>query len=165
MQGKIRRLSLLLLLAWMLPNLLRLPTGASSTHLATSVPTHVSLTVEITGKGTVLVGDEEITKTTSLPVLRNRDCALSVSPASGYLLERVFLDGKDITRALSDGNLILEETGQDIVLSVTFLKRGADATNPKTGDMAVIPTTEISLFAAVALWFVIREWKVTKQKW
>lgn len=160
MKGRIRKLLPLLLLVWMLP----LPARAGSTQLTTSVPACVSLTVEITGKGTVRVGNEKTTKTATIPVFRNRDCAVSAKPASGYSLESAFLDGENVTRALSGGSLILEDVRQDAVLTVKFSRKNADTSNPKTGDLGVRYATDTGLLSIAALWLAFRKRKARREK-
>lgn len=157
MLGKLRRLSLLLLLAWMLPNLLLLPAGASSTHLTTSVPTHVTLTVEITGKGTLWVNGEKITRTTTLAIPRNQDCTISAHPGSGYTLHTGFLDGKSVTQSLADGTLVLHQPYQDSTLTVCFRSSRAPlpGENPPTGDPGIWVVFGLCCLSLLLLWQVL----------
>lgn len=158
MQGKIRRPSLLLLLAWMLPSLLLLPTAASSTRLTTSVPTHVSLTVEITGKGTLWVNGEKITQTTTLAIPRNQDCTISAQPSSGCTLYSGFLDGKSVTQSLADGTLVLHQPYQDSTLTVCFRSSRAPlpGENPPTGDSGIRVAFGLCCLSLLLLWQVLR---------
>lgn len=157
MLGKIRRLPLLLLLAWMLPNLLLLPAGASSTHLTTSVPTHVSLTVEITGKGTLWVNGEKITRTTTLAIPRNQDCTISAQPGYGYTLYTGFLDGKSVTQTLADGTLVLQQPYQGSTLTVCFrsTRSPLPGENPPTGDSGIWVALGLCCLSLLLLWQVL----------
>lgn len=157
MQGKIRRLPLLLLQAWMLPHLLLLPAGASSTHLTTSVPTHISLTVEITGKGTLWVNGEKITRTTTLTIPRDQDCTITTQPGSGYQLSAAFWEGEPVTQPLLEGTLVLPHPCQEGTLTVCFRSTRAPlpGENPPTGDPGIWAAFGVCILSLLLLWTVL----------
>ena len=66
---------------------------ALTTVLSTNVPDEVSLRVEITGEGTVTVGEVLITATGTVSVKRHQSFTVSLEPKSGYQVSEVRLNG------------------------------------------------------------------------
>lgn len=126
----------LLLLAWLLP----VTAAANTTTLSTSVPTTVSLTVEINGKGTVWVDDQKLTKTNTISIPRNQDVSVTIQAGNGYRLASVSLNDADVGGKIRSGKLTLDGMAFDGVLSVRFAKYATvlPGENPPTGDKIVV---------------------------
>lgn len=127
--------------------LIPLPVAARTTTLKTSVPTEISLEVEIIGSGTVTVDGQKITKTRTVSIDRHSTVTVSIVPASGYQLKSVTLNGENVISQIKDGALIIEELSLDSVLSITFNRTtsGWSGSNPPTGDNHI----EIAAIVAV----------------
>ena len=82
---------LCVLLCWMPVRAL-----ASTTVLSTNVPDEVSLRVEITGKGTVAVGEKRLSSTGTVAVKRHQPFTVTLSPRQGYRVTAVSLNGKSV---------------------------------------------------------------------
>lgn len=113
---------IVLLLAWVLLLCMPVSVAASSTELTTSVPTHASLTIEVSGRGTVWVGLRGIRWEKTISVQRNVQTKITIRPDYGHEISSIVLDGTDITSQMNDGILSLEVTSTDHVLSVTFVR-------------------------------------------
>lgn len=113
-----------------------LPVSAQSgtVDLTTTVPAESTLQVVIIGAGTVTVGDEKLTSTGYISVLRHGEVQVVFTPAFGYRLAMVMLNGKDITSSLQNNKVSLKNLNLDSTLSVTFQKENKEQTNPATGD-------------------------------
>lgn len=122
----------LLLLAWVLP----VTAAASTTTLSTSVPTNISLTLEISGNGTVWVRNQKITKTSVVSIPRNEDITISFQSGTGHRIASVYLNGMDVSNKIKNGKLVLDSLSFDSVLSVRFVKYATVLPwdNPPTGD-------------------------------
>ena len=153
-------LSLLcVLLCWMPVRALALTTVLSS-----NVPDEVSLRVEITGKGTVAVGEKRLSSTGTVAVKRHQPFTVTLSPRQGYRVTAVSLNGKSVLSSLKNGKLTMDELNLDGVLSVTFTKTASShhKSNPKTGDRsAVVPAMASALLSMTALILVLSR----KKKW
>ena len=137
---------------------------ALTTVLSTNVPDEVSLRVEITGKGTVTVGEKRLSSTGTASVKRHQPFTVILSPRQGYRITAVSLNGKSVLSSLKNGKLTVEELNLDGVLSVTFTKTASShhGSNPKTGDQSVVvPAMASALFSMTALILVLSR----KKKW
>lgn len=147
-------LSLLcVLLCWMPVRALAL-----TTVLSTNVPDEISLRVEITGKGTVAVGEKRLSSTGTVAVKRHQPFTVTLSPRQGYRVTAVSLNGKSVLSSLKNGKLTMDELNLDDVLSVTFTKTASShhGSNPKTGDRSVVfPAMASALFSVTALILVL----------
>ena len=144
---------LCVLLCWMPVRALAL-----TTVLSTNVPDEVSLRVEITGKGTVTVGEKKLSSTGTAAVKRHQPFTVTLSPQQGYRVTAVSFNGKSVLSSLKNGKLTVEELNLDGVLSVTFTKTASShhESNPKTGDRsAVVPAMASALLSMTALILVL----------
>jgi len=73
---------------------------ASTTNLTTGVPDEVSLRVEITGEGTVTVGEMRLSSAGTVSVKRHQPVTVSLEPKSGYQVSEVRLNGKSVLASL-----------------------------------------------------------------
>lgn len=131
---------------------------ALTTVLSANVPDEVSLRVEITGKGTVTVGEKKLSSTGTAAVKRHQPFTVTLSPQQGYRVTAVSLNGKSVLSSLKNGKLTVEELNLDGVLSVTFTKTASShhGSNPKTGDRSVVFHAMASaLFSMTALILVL----------
>lgn len=131
---------------------------ALTTVLSTNVPDEVSLRVEITGKGTVAVGEKRLSSTGTVTVKRHQPFTVTLSPRQGYRITAVSLNGKSVLSSLKNGKLTVEELNLDGVLSVTFTKTASShhGSNPKTGDQSVVvPAMASALISMTALVLVL----------
>lgn len=126
---------------------------ALTTVLSTNVPDEVSLRVEITGEGTVTVGEVLITATGTVSVKRHQSFTVSLEPKSGYQVSEVRLNGKSVLVSLKDGKLVIDALNLDGTLSVTFSKIPGswNGSNPRTGDQQGTAAMIAALTAAASL--------------
>lgn len=137
---------------------------ALTTVLSSNVPDEVSLRVEITGKGTVAVGEKRLSSTGTVAVKRHQPFTVTLSPQQGYRVTAVSLNGKSVLSSLKNEKLAVEELNLDGVLSVTFTKTASShhGSNPKTGDRSVVvPAMASALLSMTALILVLSR----KKKW
>lgn len=154
-----RFLSLILLLWTILsPCLFALNVCADMTTLSTSVPSEITLSLTIVGKGTVQIGDLSYSKSNNIPVPRHTELIVHFSPAAKYQIKSVILDGKNVTAQLVDGTLVLDGMPFDSQLLAEFEKRTDPNTgnNPTTGDAAfpcgAILSGTMALSALYLMW-------------
>ena len=121
----------------MVPLLFPVTVSAEVTTLSTSVPKQVTLSVEITGKGTVTVNGHSSGNNATYPVNRLENISVLVTADSDYLLKAVYLDGADVTDVLNHGLLTIENIQFDTDLTVVFTQKSSciSGTNPATGDL------------------------------
>ncbi|MFR5775814.1 MAG: hypothetical protein ACLUFZ_09075 [Oscillospiraceae bacterium] len=126
---------------------------ASTTNLTTGVPDEVSLHVEITGEGTVTVGEVRLSATRTVSVKRHQPVTVSLKPKSGYQVSDVRLNGKSVLASLKDGKLVINALNLDGTLSVTFSKIPGswNGSNPRTGDQQGTTAMIAALTAAASL--------------
>lgn len=126
---------------------------ASTTNLTTGVPDEVSLHVEITGEGTVTVGEVRLSATGTVSVKRHQPVTVSLEPESGYQVSEVRLNGKSVLASLKDGKLVIDALNLDGTLSVTFSKTPGswNGSNPRTGDQQATVAMIAALTAAASL--------------
>lgn len=143
---------LCVLLCWMPVRALAL-----TTVLSTNVPDEVSLRVEITGKGTVAVGEKKLSSTGTVAVKRHQPFTVTLSPQQGYRVTTVSLNGQSVLPSIQNGKLTVEDLNLDGVLSVTFTKTASShyGSNPKTGDPYVAPAVASALISMTALLLIL----------
>lgn len=136
---------------------------ALATELSANVPDTVSLRVEITGSGTVVVGDERLSHTGTVTVRRHQPFTVTLSPQQGYRVTAVSLNGESVFHLLRNGELTIDDLNLDGVLSVTFTKTASNqnGSNPKTGDPYVVPAMATAMISMTALILVLSR----KKKW
>lgn len=136
---------------------------ALTTELSADVPDTVSLHIEITGKGTVVVGGESLSQTGTVTVKRHQPFTVTLLPQQGYRVTAVSLNGKSALHLLKNGELTVDDLNLDGVLSATFTKTDSsqNGSNPKTGDQYVVPAMATSMISMTALILVLSR----KKKW
>ena len=130
---------------------------ASTTNLTTGVPDEVSLRVEITGEGTVTVGEVRLSATETVSVKRHQPFTVSLEPKSGYQVRDVRLNGESVLDSLKDGKLVIDALNLDGTLSVTFSKIPGswNGSNPRTGDQSIVSAIASALLSMTALVLVL----------
>lgn len=130
---------------------------ALTTELSADVPDTVSLRIEITGKGTVVVGDESLSHTGTVTVKRHQPFTVTLSPQQGYRVTAVNLNGGAVLSRLKNWELTIDDLNLDGVLSVTFTKtaNSQNGSNPKTGDQYVIPAMATAMISMTALLLIL----------
>lgn len=126
---------------------------ASTTNLTTGVPDEVALRVEITGEGTVTVGEVRLSATETVSVKRHQPFTVSLEPKSGYQVSDVCLNGESVLASLKDGKLVIDALNLDGTLSATFSKTPGswNGSNPRTGDQQGTAAMIAALTAAASL--------------
>ena len=126
---------------------------ALTTVLSANVPDEISLRVEITGKGTVTVGEGRLSATGTVSVKRHQPFTVSLEPKSGYQVSDVRLNGESVLASLKDGKLVIDALNLDGTLSVTFSKIPGswNGSNPRTGDQQGTAAMIAALTAAASL--------------
>ena len=129
-----------LLIALRLPVCVPVKVSAQITKLHTVVPTQVTLSVEITGQGTVAVNGQSLVQSNSVLVNRLENVTLSFTASTGYILKTVYLNNKDITAQVQSGILTIDDVPCDMIVSVIFVSSPfcATDTTPKTGDSVLL---------------------------
>lgn len=130
---------------------------ALTTELSADVPDTVSLRIEITGKGTVVVGDESLSHTGTVTVKRHQPFTVMLSPQQRYRVTAVSLNGKSVLHLLKNGELTVDALNLDGVLLVTFTKTASSqsGSNPKTGDQYVVPAMATAMISMTALLLIL----------
>ena len=126
---------------------------ALTTVLSANVPDEISLRVEITGKGTVTVGEGRLSATGTVSVKRHQPFTVSLEPKSGYQVSDVRLNGESVLASLKDGKLVIDALNLDGTLSVAFSKTPGNwnGSNPRTGDQQGTVAMIAALTAAASL--------------
>ena len=140
--------TLILIGTLMLPLLLPLTASAEVTTLSTSVPKQATISVEITGKGTVTINGNSTSKKAQYLVDRLEDVDVLIAAHSAYLLKTVHLDGTDVTDKVKNGLLTIENIQFDTDLAIKFVPKepGGSVDVPATGDTS-------HLYAILLCWF------------
>ena len=130
---------------------------ALTTVLSANVPDEISLRVEITGKGTVTVGEGRLSATGTVSVKRHQPFTVSLEPKSGYQVSDVRLNGESVLASLKDGKLVIDALNLDGTLSVTFSKIPGswNGSNPRTGDQSIVSAIASALLSMTALVLVL----------
>ena len=107
--------------------------------MKTSVPDFVTLTTEITGKGSVWIGDQKYSDSQTVFIPRDEQTVVSFQSATGYRLSSIKLNGNDISQQLDGSSLVIDSPNQNMTLSVVFLRKSAiwPGMNPPTGDYQI----------------------------
>jgi len=140
-----------------LPLLFPLTASAEVTTLSASVPEQVTLSVEITGKGTVTVNGQSTSKTEKFLVDRLDDVTVSIVADTNYLLKAVYLDGADVTDNLKNGVLTIENIQFDTGLTVICTQKSLwiPETNPATGDTSALYAFLLCWLASLTMLIVL----------
>ena len=104
--------------------------AASSTELTTTVPSKASLHVEVNGKGTVWVGSQGIRWRQTVSIQRNEQITIRLQPDIKNKVESILLDGTDITPKIKNNTFVLDITGTEHTLSVTFASSAVSYPKP-----------------------------------
>lgn len=150
-RGYLIRWILGLLVALLLPVL---PVSAvSNTVLKTSVPDFVTLTIEITGKGSVGIGDKKYSYSQMVSIPRSEQTVVSFQSATGYQISSIKLNGNDISQQLDGSSLVIDNPNQNMTLSVVFLRKSAiwSGMNPPTGDHQIRTQFFLCMLSLVSL--------------
>ena len=152
-----QKIILLLIFPCVLLCLMPVRARASTTNLTTGVPDEVSLHVEITGEGTVTVGEVRLSATETVSVKRHQPVTVSLKPKSGYQVSDVRLNGESVLDSLKDGKLVIDALNLDGTLSVTFSKIPGswNGSNPRTGDQSIVSAIASALLSMTALVLVL----------
>lgn len=152
-----QKIILLLIFPCVLLCLMPVRARASTTNLTTGVPDEVSLHVEITGEGTVTVGEVRLSATGTVSVKRHQPVTVSLKPKSGYQVSDVRLNGESVLDSLKDGKLVIDALNLDGTLSVTFSKIPGswNGSNPRTGDQSIVSAIASALLSMTALVLVL----------
>lgn len=145
--------------------MLALPCTASETKLETRVPENITLEIELSGSGKVLVNGNSISKSTSISVPRQSLLQLEFKPARGKIA-LVALDGEDISDQIENGVVKIQLPGLNSRLCIRFVSTKSD--NPPTGDGALlcpIGGCLVSLAALAMMCVSSRRRPVNKNKW
>lgn len=102
----------------------------------TVVPDSHTITVIITGKGSVLRDDMAVGG--SITMARHEDLLLVLTPDKGFTLSKVIYNGVDVTDDVLSGCITLGCISSDVTLEVVFISDPKGDTpkgdTPKTGD-------------------------------
>ena len=141
----------------MLPLLLSLTASAEVTTLSTSVPKQVTLSVEITGKGTVTINGQATSKKAQYLVDRLENVDVLIAAHSAYLLETVHLDGTDVTDKVNNGLLTIENIQFDTDLAIKFVPKepGGLVDVPATGDTSHIHAILLCWFGSLTMLVIL----------
>lgn len=152
-----QKIILLLIFLCVLLCLMPVRALASTTNLTTGVPDEVSLRVEITGEGTVTVGEVRLSATGTISVKRHQPVTVSLEPKPGYQVSDVRLNGKSVLDSLKDGKLVIDALNLDGTLSMTFSKTPGNwnGSNPRTGDQSIVSAIASALLSMTALVLVL----------
>lgn len=152
-----QKIILLLIFLCVLLCLMPVRALASTTNLTTGVPDEVSLRVEITGEGTVTVGEVRLSATGTISVKRHQPVTVSLEPKPGYQVSDVRLNGESVLDSLKDGKLVIDALNLDGILSVTFSQTPGNwnGSNPRTGDQSIVSAIASALLSMTALVLVL----------
>ena len=107
------------------------PVLAFETTLTTTVPSRVSVKLEIEGNGKIEVNGKSYTENTTIEVDRHTKTEFCLIPNSDYELKAILYNDENVFSELRDSIFALQEIENDSVLKVTFAPKNA---SPKTGD-------------------------------
>lgn len=127
--------------------------AVNNTILKTSVPYNIELDLEITGKGSVQIGNQKYSTSQTISVLRNERKIVLVCPSIGYQLSAIELNGDDISQRLQNGGFEVDTADQDVTLSVVFVRKSVifSGINPPTGDIGIRAPLLVCISALVLL--------------
>lgn len=107
------------------------PALASETTLTTTVPSQVSVKLEIEGNGKIEVNGKSYTENTTIEVDRHTKTEFCLIPNFDYELKAILYNDENVFSELRDSIFTLQEIENDSVLKVTFTPKNA---SPETGD-------------------------------
>lgn len=144
-----------LLVVCLLP--LRAEAASGTTTVTFEVPATHTISLTIQGRGTVQLGQKTYASSTTLDVDRLSTWDLTITPAKGYVIRSIVLDGVSLPVTPAGQTLTLADIVKNVTLSVTFDRPGwdsgsgsgtASSTNPRTGDPIALPLAVLCLTAA-----------------
>ncbi len=110
-----------MLLALLFCFLIPVSAFAAETTLTTTVPSDISLKIQISGKGSVFVNGKEYKKSKEITLKRSGEILYKIVPNKNYEVKSVLYNGDDMTESLKDGTFSVAVNG-DAVLKVDFVK-------------------------------------------
>ena len=137
----IRLLFLVLMIA-----LLPVSVWAQETTLTANVPSVHTLHIDLTGNGRIVVDGVPYETTADIQIKRYSTPAISAIPDSGWELESVSFDNRDITEQIQNGTFTCSEMCDDAELIVVF---EAQSSTPQTGDNSNIERLHLLMLLSV----------------
>ena len=134
---------------------------AQETKLTTVIPSTHTLTIEISGKGSVSVDGTQYIKTTEIQISRLAAPLIEIKAAYDYQIDSVLFNNENITRKLSGGKWTMPAMITDATIQVEFEPANGI---PATGDTSNICLWLLLLLIAsigliVCLWIYRRNKK------
>ena len=120
-----------LLIAILLVACIPVSVFASETTLTTTVPSQVSVKLEIEGNGKIEVNGKSYTESTTIEVNRHTKTEFYIISNSDYELKAILYNDENVFSELRDSIFTLQEIENDSVLKVTFTPK---SDSPETGD-------------------------------
>lgn len=117
--------------------------NAQETTLITVVPATHTLTIEISGKGSVSVDGTQYSKTTEIQIARFVSPVIEIKAADEYQIDSVLFNNENITRQLSGGKWTMPAMITDATIQVDF--------EPESGIPATGDTSNICLWLIILL--------------
>lgn len=139
---QIVRLLFLVLIVVLLP----VSVWAQETTLTANVPSVHTLHMELTGNGRIVVDGVPYENTAEIQIKRHSAPTISVTPDSGWELESVTFDGKDITEEFQSCTFTFPEMCDNAELIVVF---EAKSSTPQTGDKTNIEILSLVMLLSV----------------
>ena len=137
----IRLLFLVLMIA-----LLPVSVWAQETTVTANVPSVHTLHIDLTGNGRIVVDGVPYETTADIQIKRYSTPAISAIPDSGWELESVSFDNRDITEQIQNGTFTCSEMCDDAELIVVF---EAQSSTPQTGDNSNIERLHLLMLLSV----------------
>lgn len=126
--------------------------ASNTTSLTTTVPSHIDINVTIVGSGTVEINGRKLSETCTVPVERNQEVTIKLTPSNGYHIHSVTCDGADITQKAESGCFPLPKLEYKTSIVVNF---AIDADNPNTRDNSSPLLVFFSITTIVSLWGIV----------
>ena len=123
------------------------PAFASETTLTTTVPSQISVKLEIEGNGKIEVNGKSYTESATIEVDRHTRTEFRLIPNSDYELKAILYNDENVFSELRDSIFALQEIESDSVLKVTFAPKSLP---PKTGDNS-FPLWIYALFITISI--------------
>lgn len=111
--------------------------ASSGTAISTVVPQKYSITFDIDGGGSIEYEDVLYKNGDSVQVTEGSDLNLVLHADSQYRVKKVSYNGENVTKQVSDGNIMIKNIQQNGKLVVTYTKItkiGSVVIPPITGD-------------------------------
>ena len=144
--------SFLLLAALTLAVCIPVSASNSTTTLTTEVPSHFTIDVSITGKGSVSINGTNTHLSQKIQIERNKEIMIYITADDGYTLENITYNGIDVTKYVEDNCLQLPMPDEDSTLMVSF---AAVSDSPSTGDERIHHLLFLSITAILSLTGII----------